>query len=200
MHLAARLLLFPALLLGAIVESGPVGPAGQEVACDLPADLRTKNVGGTDGSGLCVFTSIGHAARYQNERKLADFQRQMRAERGGGWPEKVDAMVAKYAPGAAYVQATNGDLAFLRKAIASGRMPSVTYAGRDPHYGRATIAHMVNLVHLDDTSACVLDNNFVGERQLLWMTPAEFAERWRANGGGWAVVLLAPAPPPAPRN
>jgi hypothetical protein len=32
------------------------------------------------------------------------------------------------------------------------------------------------------------------------MPPAEFLARWRGSGGGWAVVLLKPGPPPIPIN
>lgn len=201
MFAAVALLAGGGALLAELSEGGPVGPAGQEVACDLIPELRKKNVGGRDGAGLCVFTSIMHAARYQQEPRLWNFQEQMRKELGGGWPEKVDAMIAKYGPGAQYAQHTGGDLAFLRAAIRSGRMPSVTYSGKDMHYGpRTRVAHMVNLVYLDDKAAAVLDNNFVGESQIVWMSVDDFASRWRDMGGGWAVVLLAPPPPPVPVN
>lgn len=191
---------------GEVTEGGPIAPDGKTVvACDLPADLRQKNVGGRDGAGLCVFTSIMHSARYQNERRLWDFQTQMKKEPGGGYPEKVDRMIEKYGSGAQYVQHQGGDLEFLFRALQSGRMPSVTYSGRDPHYGRQRVSHMVNLVHLDPPGssprlAAVLDNNYVGETQLVWMTAAEFQDRWKDMSGGWAVVLLSPPPPPVPRN
>ena len=191
---------------GEPTEGGSVGPDGKTVvACDLPTDLRAKNVGGRDGAGLCVFTSIMHSARYQNERRLWDFQAQMKKEPGGGYPEKVDRMVEKYGRGTQYVQHQGGDLEFLFRALQSGRMPSVTYSGRDPHYGRQRVSHMVNLVHLDPPGssprlAAVLDNNYVGETQLVWMTAEEFVSRWKDMSGGWAVVLLAPPPPPVPKN
>ena len=203
-HALALLLLLTTGLLaawGTITEGGPVSPAGVEVTCDLPASsgLRAKNVGGRDGSGLCVFTSIMHSARYQGERRLWDFQQQMRSEPGGGYPGKVDQMISKYAPGVGYLQYEGGDPAILEAALATGRMPSVTYDGRDVHY-RGKIAHMINLVYLDQNIACVLDNNFIGEEQLIWLARDEFLSRWRGGGGGWAVVLLSPAPAPAPRH
>jgi hypothetical protein len=58
----------------------------------------------------------------------------------------------------------------------------------------------VNLIHLDANWAVVLDNNFVGENQLVWLTPDDFYRRWRGNGGGWSVVLLSPPPPPVPHR
>lgn len=192
---------------GVLSEGGPIAPDGKtEVDCDLAVELRQKNIGGSDGAGLCVFTSIEHAARYQNERRLWDLQKQMSRERGGGYPEKVDAMIAKYGPGTRYIQHVAGDLEFLYQAIRTGRMPGVTYAGRDMHYGpRQRVAHMVNLVHLDPPSArprlaCVLDNNYIGEKQLVWMTADEFRSRWLDMSGGWAIVCLAPPPSPVPHN
>jgi hypothetical protein len=184
-----------------ITVGGPTGPDGKtEVTCDLPADQRTRNVGGRDGAGLCVFTSIGHSARWQHETRLEDFQQAMRAEPGGGYPEKVDAMIAKYGKGTPYVQYEGRDPTILKDALASGRMPAVTYNGHDPHYGNATIAHMVNLVYLDDQWACVLDNNFIGENELVWLSSKEFLQRWTGGRTGWTVILLAPPPPPVPHN
>src|SRR5438128_3592813 len=180
-----------------LTVGGPVSPDGHtEVQCDLPVNQRTKNVGGRDGAGLCVFSSIGHAARWQNERRLVDFQREMTKESGGGYPEKVDRMIAKYGKGTPYLQYEGHDPAILRLALKTGRMPSVTYDGHDPHYS-GSIAHMVNLIYLDDREACVLDNNFIDE--LVWMSAKEFSERWTGDGG-WAVILLAPPTPPPPRG
>lgn len=182
-----------------ITLGGPTAPDGKtEVTCDLPVSERMRNTGGRDGAGLCVFTSVQNAARYQNETRLVNFQQDMRKEPGGGYPAKVDAMIARYGKGTPYLQYEGKDPAVLRAALATGRMPSVTYNGHDPHY-RGSIAHMVNLVYLDDRWAVVLDNNFIGENELVWLTPADFLQRWRGNGGGWTVVLLAPPPPPVPR-
>jgi hypothetical protein len=174
---------------------GPTSPIGTEVTCDLPLSQRTKNVGGRDGAGLCVFSSIGHAARWQNEKRLVDFQKQMTKEPGGGYPGKVDRMIAKYGKGAPYIQYEGHDPTILKVALKTGRMPSVTYDGHDPHYN-GSIAHMVNLIYLDDQEACILDNNFIDE--LVWMSAKEFLERWTGDGG-WAVILLAPPPPPPPQ-
>lgn len=186
---------------GKPVLGGKTSPDGtEEISCDLPMREKKRNVGGTDGAGLCVFTSIEWASRYQNERRLWDFQASMRKERGGGYPTKVDAMIKKYAPGVPYIQHTGGDLGFLRAAIASGRMPCITYGGYDPHY-RGYVAHMVCLAHLGPKWAAVTDNNFTGDDQFVWMSIAEFEKRWKSGGGGgWAVVLLAPPPPPPPRG
>jgi len=179
---------------------GSTSPDGKvAVQVDLPTAQRLHNKGGTDGSGLCVFTSIEHSARWQNETSLIGFQAKMQRERGGGWPSKVDSMIAKYAPGTQYLQYEGTDPAILIEALKSGRMPAVTYNGHDPHY-KGSIAHMVNLVAYDQSQVAILDNNFVGDNQLVWMTPAEFHQRWCGHGSGWAVCLLAPPPPPVPVN
>lgn len=185
-------------------NTGAVSPAGTEVTCDLPESMRLHNTVGTNRLGLCVFTSITHDALYQNESRLFNFQHDMMSEPGGGDPKKVDAMIAKYGKGAEYLQYLGNDPAFLREVLATGRMVAVSYNGRDPRY-KQTIAHMVNLVHLDDKEACILDNNF--EKKYYWMSRDEFLDRWRMldrygrdTGRCWAVVLLAPPPPGPPRN
>lgn len=184
---------------GRPVEGG-LTHEGVEISCDLPASEKKRNVGGRDGAGLCVFTSIEYAARWQNEERLKDFQEKMRREPGGGYPQKVDAMIAKYSPGVQYIQDTSGNLEILRAAIKSGRMPGVTYGGSDPHYS-GYVAHMVSLVHLDNEWAVISDNNFPQDNQHVWMSVAEFERRWKAGGGGgWSVILLSPGPPPIPWN
>jgi hypothetical protein len=184
-------------------EGGPTHQ-GVSVTCDLPAssNLRQKNVGGRDGLGLCVFTSIGHAARYQDEHRLWDFQKNMQQEPGGGWPEKVDSMIAKYGKGTLYLQYEGRDPSILEAALKTGRMPAITYDGRDMHYQGQHVEHMVNLVHLDKTLACILDNNFIGENELVWMSREEFLSRWYGGQGrhGWAVILLSASPCPVPHN
>lgn len=185
----------PATYADRAVVDGPTHD-GVEVACELPNGEHMKNVGGRDGAGLCVFTSIEHSGRFQNVPALRGFQQHMRQEPGGGYPEKVDAMMKKYAPGVPYVQYSGNDPAVLDLAIRTGRMPGVTYGYGERYGGR--IAHMVNLVALTDKAAAILDNNFPGTYE--WMSRDEFLRRWKMGGGGWAVVLLAPPPPPVPVN
>ena len=178
---------------------GRTSPDGVEaLVCDLPALEHMKNTGGSDGAGLCVFTSVEHCARWQNEESLRGFQQKMRKEPGGGYPEKLDRMMARYCPNTAYLQYTGADSSLLKLALHTGRMPAVTY-GFSPRYGNR-IAHMVNLVHFSDRWACILDNNFPGEDKYEWMKPAEFERRWTLGNGGWAVFLLNPPPPPIPTS
>lgn len=169
---------------------------------DLPDSQHMRNRSGR-GLGLCVFTSIELSARYQNVGELDGFQEWMTHRVGGGWPEKVDDMIAKFCTEKGitppqYVQHTGGDVEFLKLALATGRYPAVTYNGRDGKFYTMRVAHMVNLVHLDDKWAVIQDNNY--PQKFLWMSTNEFLERWRGGGGGWAVVLLGPPPSPIPTN
>lgn len=180
---------------------------GTELQCDLPGDMHLKNCGGSDGAGLCVFTSISHSARWQNVPLLEDFQAYMKKYPGGGHPEKVDRMIDQIArekniPRPDYIQVEGDDLEILKAACKSGRMPGVTYnfspTGR---YNGQHIAHMVNLVHADDKHFVVLDNNYPGDVNYEWMTPEEFKKVWCGNSqNGWAVILLEPGPPLPPHN
>lgn len=178
--------------------TSPTSPAGTRSVVDLPTSKHLRNTGGSDGLGLCVFTSIWHSAQWQNVTVLDGYRRWMERRPGGGYPSKVDQTLAAYCreigvPVPAYAQHTGGDDTFLDLAIRTDRCPAVTYDGRDDFY-RGAVAHMVNLVHLDSAKAAILDNNRPGV--WLWMTRADFLSRWRGNSGGWAVVLLDPPPPP----
>jgi len=200
--IALVLILFGSLPAHCIDEGGRDNH-GEQVTVDLPDELHLKNVGGSDGAGLCVFCSIDHAARYQDTQALVGFRDFMRKYPGGGYPEKVAKMLpmmaaSKGLPTPDYVQHTGGDAEFLKLALRTGRYVSITYDGRDGVFYRGPIAHMVNLVHLSDQWAVIHDNNYPGK--YLWMTPTELLSRWRGSGGGWAVVLLNPPPPPIPTS
>src|SRR5579875_324838 len=189
---------------GRPVEGGPISPDGTvEVVCDLPATERKKNIA-SKGLGCCVFRSIDYAARWQQVPQLYDLPEQLvRAGiPGGGYPAKVDEVLARFGPGVAYLQDTSGDADVLEAILRTGRLPCVTYNGHDCHYAGG-IAHMVCLPYFDRQTgwACISDNNFPGENQLVWMSPEEFLKRWKGGGGGGSVfALLAPPPPPPPHN
>lgn len=183
------------------------GPShdGHEVAVDMPQVLRLKNKVGTNRAGLCVFTSINMGANWQHVVPLEKFQEFMTHKPGGGWPDKVDTMIVACAGKDAvqYVQYTGKDPSVVQAAIASGRMPAVTYDGRDKHYGGQHIEHMVNCVGYDDKYVVILDNNYIGEKELVWLTHEEFLSRWIGQGSGrngWMVCLLAPGAPPIPKG
>lgn len=213
--------------VAADVVTGP-SHAGREIVCDLPQEHLLRNKGGNDnpppftnprrepgkGSGLCVFTSVNRAAIWQDYPPLADFRDWMTNHPGGGWPEKLDQMIAKRfaeykathpdAPPPRYVQNTSGDESVLELGLKTGRMISITW-GQSPRYVTARnptgrISHMVNLVYLDSEWMCVGDNNFPGINEYEWVPRAEGMRRWKMGGGGWSVVLLDQPAPPAPKN
>lgn len=186
---------------------GTTAPDGKtQINCDLPEKLHTKNCGGSDGAGLCVFTSIMHSARYQHVPVLEDFQEWMKKKPGGGWPEKTKKMISQICkergvPEPPYLQVQGKDIEILKRACSSGRMPGVTYSfSPTKRYGGARISHMVSLPHADDAWFAVLDNNYIGANNYEWMTPQEFLRTYTAGGDGWSVILLDPGPPNPPRN
>ena len=186
---------------------GSVAPDGQtDVTCDLPVDQRIKNIGSrVDHAGMCVASSWEMAMRYQGLDALRGFRDWCAGFPGGGYPAKLDQQIRTFCqqkglPVPDYLQYEGRDPSILRDAIAGGRMVAVTYAGRDGARYSGPIAHMVCLVHLDDRWACLLDNNGIGENELLWLAPADFLARWSGSGSGWAVVFLAAPPPPVPHG
>jgi hypothetical protein len=199
-----RYLLAAALPLVAALVAGPVAPDGTEVQNDLPRPFHVRNRGGSDGAGLCVFASLQQSACWQDVEPLTGIFEWMTTKPGGGWPEKVDRVVdemcrAKKIKKPAYLQIEGTDFELLRRACQTGRIPAVTYAfSPSGRYGKAKIAHMVNLLHADERWCAILDNNFPGT--IEWMTPAEFERVWTGGGKGWAVILLADGPPPPPIN
>ncbi|MCS7166239.1 MAG: hypothetical protein RMI91_01835 [Gemmatales bacterium] len=175
-------------------------PDGKAIRLDYPIERHLRNAVGRDGAGLCVFTSLTHAADWQNVEALQQFRDWMRQHPGGGWPEKVDAMITRLCrerglPVPQYLQYQGNDISILKLACKTGRMPCVTYcfspAGR---YQGRRIAHMVNLLHADERWFAVLDNNFPGT--VEWMNEEEFRRTFTGLGEGWAIILLAPSPPP----
>ncbi|GIW56324.1 MAG: hypothetical protein KatS3mg082_2728 [Nitrospiraceae bacterium] len=187
---------------------GNKAPDGTEIACDLPADLHRRN-STSRGQGCCVWTSIHHAALWQNVPAYLEAPKwiQQHGVPGGAWSGSVEKYLPQmarergYAEPPAFLNYEGNDPSILRLACQTGRMPSVTYCfSPTGRYGGGRIAHMVNLVHADNKWFAVLDNNYPGANQIEWMTPQEFKRTWTEMGGGWAVILLQPAPPPVPHN
>jgi len=175
---------------------------GVELQVDLPNEQHLRNLGGSDGAGLCVFTSISHAARWQNVPILSDFRDWMTRKPGGGYPSKVDAMIREKAGDTVdYLQVEGNDLSIIELALATGRPVSNTY-GYSPtgRYGGRYVAHMVSTVHAKDGTYVVLDNNYPGDTKYEWMNKAQYLRAYKGNSQGWCVILLNPPPPPIPYN
>lgn len=171
---------------------------GKAVDCDVPMPLRIRNTVGTDGAGLCVWASLQMTANYLNIEELSGLFEYMQTQRGGGWPERVDQMMKRFAPDRKYKQYQGSGLDFIEEGIRSGRPVCVTY-GYGELYGMKTIAHWVICVELDAENAAILDNNDPGH--IWWMPREEFRKRFTWPGGsGWALYFLTPPPPPPPHN
>lgn len=186
---------------------GKIAPDNKtEVQIDFPLSEHITNIGSkVDGAGMCVMSSIEMAARWSNMEKLRGLRDWCAQEPGGGYPEKVDRQLDKYAKKVLnsekpdYIQYEGKDSQILRTALETGRFPAVTYSGRDRVRYSGSIAHMVCLAHLDDKWAAIWDNN--GKPgELIWMTPQEFMTRWTDGSSGWAFIWISPPPPPLPRR
>jgi hypothetical protein len=210
--LALAVLLTPAPVrsrpVGAIVLGGPTTPDGSaEVACDLPVDQRIKNRGSDvpPHAGMCVMSSIEMAARWAGLEQMRGLRDWCAKQPGGGYPSKVDRQLQEFCRERGlvcpeYAQEENARLETVQAVLASGRIACVTYAGQDGARYRGPIAHMVCAVHCDERHVGLLDNNAVGENELLWMSPRDFETRFADRGGGWVFWWSAPPPPPVPHN
>lgn len=211
------LLAFAGFLVGQSPSGGtahltdsPFARDGTAVDAWLPVSLHMKNTGGSDGAGLCVFTSIEMVARCNNIRQLFGFQQWMRSRPGGGWPAKTSDMIARYCQEKGVSQPTffhveANDLPILRRALKSGRAVGITYSySPTGRYRGQRIAHMVYLAAAGAGNGpdgkgwyCTIDNNFPGSFE--WMDESTFLRV--ASGGSrlWAVIFANPTYPPAPR-
>lgn len=172
---------------------GTISPDGASHILPLPDSLRWPRNIASHGLGLCTFRSLDYAARWQNCPQLVDLPEKMRGDgvAGGGYPEKLDHIIAKYYPQCPYWNDTSKSWEILAACLASQRMACVDYAGRDPHY-HGSIAHCVCVVCFDPAQnwVAILDNNYPALDQIVWMGREEFGKRW----AGWCYGLLAQTP------
>lgn len=188
--------------VGAVVIDGPTH-AGQDVQTDLPVSQRIHNRGGSDGAGMCVMSSIEMAARYAGLEQMRGLRDWCARQPGGASPGKVDRQIPEYCksqgiPVPPYVQYTGpADVAALRTVLAGNRVACVTYSGHDGVRYRGNIAHMVCCVGAKEQIA-ILDNNDIGDNELLWMPESDFVSRWGGNDV-WMFAWLAPGAVPAPK-
>jgi len=207
--------LFSLIILGALcqvsaVVGGKIAPDGKtEIQVDLPGNLHRANVT-SRGQGCCTHTSVHHAALWQNVPALQEFPKwvQDKGLPGGTYPDlmaqRIKAMCKERGvPEPAYIQVEGGKevVELVKAALASGRMPCVTYSlSPTGRYGGKRISHMVNASHGDEKTFAILDNNYTGEKAYEWLTPDEFFRTFTGGRAGWALILLDAGPPPLPYN
>lgn len=189
---------------------GKVAPdSATEIRIDLPGTMHRHNVS-SRGQGCCTHTSVHHAALWQNVPVLQEFPKWVQAKRlpGGTWPGEMAKRIKaicqeKGMPEPHWMQVEGGKetLELIRAALASGRFPCVTYSfSPTGRYGGGRISHMVNVSHLDDKWAAVLDNNYPGDTKYEWMSVADFLKTYTGGRNGWTLILLDAGPPPLPWN
>jgi hypothetical protein len=166
-----------------------------------------KNIGSKlDGAGMCVFTSIEMAARYQNLEAMRGWRDWCASKYpGGGYPQKVDQLLqawftAKSLPAIPYLQYEGKDPEQIMTLIdQTNRMACITY-GTSPRYGGGSIAHMVDAILFRGNFGVVLDNNFIGDDKYEWMPRSELLRRMKyGQGSAWVFVWLTPGSPPPPK-
>lgn len=204
-----RTVVWPVLALLTLAMSPPA--EGPQV--DFPTWEWMRNVGHEkDQAGMCVFTSFEHAARWAGFEEFRGFRDWCAKTRnnpdgGGGYPEKLYALVKKYCqakgispavfdPDRHLIQYEGPSPEILEAALRNGWLPCVTLYS-SPRYGRGTIYHMVNCAHLDGSVGAILDNNF---QPLEWASRQETLQRVKLKGSLWCAVLVRPGPPSLPRN
>lgn len=205
---------FCAITLGAVVGGNIAPDSKTEIHVDLPNNLHRANISsgppGTRPQGCCTHTSVHHAAVWQNVKPLQEFATWVKSKNlpGGTHPKMMDDRIKmickeKGVPVPDYIALEGGKelLDVLKVALKSGRMVSVTYSfSPTGRYGGGRISHMVNLVHLDDRYAAILDNNHIGDTKYEWLSIDEFVRTFTGGRAGWAIILLDPGPPNLPWN
>lgn len=150
---------------------------------NLPVSARQENWLGRGGQGSCVHATMVSLFRWQGRLSMA---RHWRDTYGDG--EGPSDLAAKFdREGVRYAYTDSGDVRFLEWALRTQRGCGVTVKGG---------IHMVALVYLDATQACILDNNDV--QNYHWMPREVFLSEWK-NSNGWAVAMIYTPSAPAKR-
>lgn len=158
----------------------------------IPTALHIRNEGGADGSGLCVITSNVIDGAHQYVADLAKLKKSRlwvaaKARPGGYYPAKLEKLLHEVYPDVKWLS-WEGTATDLAEEYNRWGYPIGVTTNTGQLYGWQRIHHMVSLVHLDKTLACIVDNNDPGKYR--WMTRAEFDKRFVDGEMGWMVVFL----------
>lgn len=181
-------------------------PDGSKVQIDFPLERDMRNIGSkVDGAGMCVTTSSEMAADWSGLVELKGFRDWCAKEPGGCYMEKFDSQLKRFCKQKGieipnYLFYMGKDPEILKTALASGRMPAISYSGQDGVQYRGPIAHCVDAIHYKGDWVGVYDNNY-DPRKRIWLPEGEFLTRWAPGRSlGWVIVWLDPPPPPALQN
>jgi hypothetical protein len=161
-------------------------PAASEApTVNVPVRDREPNWIGREGNGSCVHASFITLLRWQGKVDFADYWRGKydSGETPSEFNRHLNAERVRYAV------TTSGDVSFLEWALRTRRGACVVSHGG---------AHMETLVHLDATSAGLIDNN--SPAKFRWIPREQFLAEWREGpNGGWAVTPVYTPAAPLPR-
>lgn len=179
-----------------------VAPDGTEAQVDFPRNEWMKNIGSRiDGAGMCVTSSIEMSAVWCGLEQFRGFRDWCAAHYpGGGYPEKVDKLIAAYCKVKGievpdYVQYEGPSMELAKRALADGHMVCSTLYYSD-RYGKGRIYHMVNLAHWDGRNGAIQDNNF---KPYEWDTCQGMEPRLKLSGRVWIFCWVKHGPPPPPK-
>lgn len=179
------------------VNGGTTSPDGKTVVrIDLDSFERKRNIS-SRGLGCCGSRSLEYGARYVGVKELYDLPERMRADNipGGDNQYTIARKMQKYAPDQSYIQDFGSTPEVLEALLKTHRIPCVGYGGHDTHYS-GHVDHCVCVVACDVSNnwVAVLDNNYPGKDELVWMGVAEFEARWEDCMHKWVYALLALRP------
>ena len=176
---------------GEVVTTTPVY-RGETASAPIAEKSHIRNEGGSDGAGLCVYSSVIIAGAYQgvadlDRLKQSQLWRYVKTRPGGSYPEKLardlNAVYPLEQTGERWSQYTGTDTSVIEKLSRAG-FPVCSTMDTGALYDYQKIHHMITLAHYrKDGWACVVDNNNPGK--FHWMPAQEYDRRAFDGGTLW---------------
>lgn len=164
--------------------TAPIVIREERPTVNVPEALRQINWAARNGDGSCTWASTITLLHWQGQYELARWLR--RNYSGGEYPSSW--MVKADRAGLRYALTRDGDVSFLEWAMQTRRGAAVVVRGG---------AHMVNLVHLDEEWAGLVDNN--APSKVKWLKRDRFIAEWQSSNG-WALTPVYSPAAPLPQN
>jgi hypothetical protein len=176
---------------GEVVTTTPAY-RGERASAPIGREHHIRNEGGSDGAGLCVYSSVIIAGAYQgvadlDRLKQSQLWRYVKARPGGSYPEKLardlNAVYPLEQTGERWSQYTGTDTSVIDKLSRAG-YPVCSTMDTGALYEYRKIHHMITLAHYrKDGWVCVVDNNNPGK--FHWMPAKEYDRRAFDGGTLW---------------